>query len=117
MPDVRGVAGDVLRVAAALKEGGVRPVPCSSRPLRHAGPAVDDGRRGAGLLGVRRAMPWAGKTRVAVELARRYPRRARRRPPWGASWPGKPAWNGGRPTRFDYRGQRASGQFPGMKLR
>ena len=101
MPDVRGVAGDVLRVTAALKEGGVSGlVSCSSRPLRHAGPAVDDGRRGSGA-GLRRAMPWAGKARrVAVELARRRPRRA---PPATVGrilvW-GSPPGTAGRPTRL-----------------
>ena len=59
-----------------LKEGGVSGlVPRSSRPLRHAGRqwTMADAER---VLDVRRAMPWAGKARVAVELARRHPRRA-----------------------------------------
>ena len=59
-----------------LKEGGVSGlVPRSSRPLRHAGRqwTMADAER---VLGVRRTMPWAGKARVTVELARRHPRRA-----------------------------------------
>ena len=59
-----------------LTEGGVSGlVPRSSRPLRHAGRqwTMADAER---VLGVRRTMPWAGKARVTVELARRHPRRA-----------------------------------------
>ena len=73
-----------------LKEGGVAGlVPRSSRPLRHAGRqwTMADAER---VLGVRRAMPWAGKARVAVELASGTRGGRCRRPPWGASWPG--AW-------------------------
>ena len=59
-----------------LKEGGVSGlVPRSSRPLRHAGRqwTMDDAQR---VLDVRRDMPWAGKARVAAELAWRRPGRA-----------------------------------------
>ena len=59
-----------------MRMGGVSGlVPRSSRPLRHAGRqwTMADAER---VLDVRRAMPWAGKARVAVELARRHPRRA-----------------------------------------
>lgn len=59
-----------------LKEGGVAGlVPRSSRPHSHPGrqwTAAD----AALVLGIRREMPWAGKARVALELASRRPERA-----------------------------------------
>ena len=59
-----------------LREEGVKGlVPRSSRPKSHPGRqwTMADAKR---VLDVRREMPWAGKARVALELAERRPERA-----------------------------------------
>ena len=57
------------------EEGAKGLVPRSSRPKSHPGRqwTMADARR---VLDVRREMPWAGKARVALELAERRPQRA-----------------------------------------
>ena len=59
-----------------LREEGVKGlVVRSSRPKSHPGRqwTMADAKR---VLDVRREMPWAGKARVALELAERHPERA-----------------------------------------